>query len=64
MRKIFFFWFLNLKLFNSILATVDHVHPISKGGAVFDVKNVVPCCSKCNQKKGNKLLHEFQKTNQ
>jgi 5-methylcytosine-specific restriction endonuclease McrA len=45
-----------------IMATIDHVHPISKGGAIFDTKNVVPCCYKCNQKKGNKLLHEFQKT--
>jgi 5-methylcytosine-specific restriction endonuclease McrA len=46
-----------------VLATIDHVHPISRGGGVFDLKNVVPCCSSCNQKKGNKLLHEFQKTN-
>jgi 5-methylcytosine-specific restriction endonuclease McrA len=45
----------------SVLATIDHVIPISRGGAVFDEKNVVPCCNKCNQKKGNKLLEEFKR---
>ena len=38
------------------LATIDHVVPMSRGGAAFDEKNVVPCCNKCNQKKGNKIL--------
>jgi 5-methylcytosine-specific restriction endonuclease McrA len=37
--------------------TLDHVIPRSKGGQdTWD--NLVTCCSKCNLKKGNKLLSE------
>ena len=36
-------------------ATVDHVVPKSKGGE-NNWENVTLACSKCNQKKGNKLL--------
>ena len=36
-------------------ATVDHVVPKSKGGT-NNWENVTLSCSKCNQKKGNKLL--------
>ena len=35
----------------SILATIDHVIPISKGGKRFDVSNCVVACYKCNSKK-------------
>lgn len=48
----------NTKL-NSTNRTIDHIVPISKGGAKFDYKNVVACCSECNGKKGNKLLSEL-----
>lgn len=50
----------DMRVPTSVIATVDHVIPISRGGGVFDEKNVVPCCHKCNQKKGNKTLEEFQ----
>ncbi|MCB0392240.1 MAG: HNH endonuclease [Bdellovibrionales bacterium] len=40
--------------------TIDHVHPISKGG-LHIWENVVTACNKCNNKKGSKLLTEFGK---
>lgn len=49
----------NMRVPNNIKATIDHVIPISKGGAVLDVKNVVVACHKCNCKKGNMSLDEF-----
>lgn len=36
-------------------ATLDHVVPRSKGGP-SDFLNLVTCCQKCNNKKGNKYL--------
>ena len=38
--------------------TLDHVIPLSKGGGLKDVSNVVVCCYYCNMKKGNKLKVE------
>lgn len=35
----------------------DHVHPRSRGG-VDKWENVVAACKRCNQRKGNYLLHE------
>jgi len=32
-------------------ATVDHVVPLSKGGARLDPANLVACCLKCNSSK-------------
>lgn len=40
-------------------ATIDHVIPISNGGGVFDVRNIVVACGKCNSKKGSLSLQEF-----
>ena len=37
------------------LATVDHVMPLSKGGAEFDEANCVVACYRCNQKKGDRF---------
>lgn len=37
--------------------TLDHVIPASKGGKK-NWLNIVTACRKCNQKKGDKLLHE------
>lgn len=33
--------------------TIDHIQPISKGGAVRDVRNMALACAGCNQAKGN-----------
>ena len=38
--------------------TVDHVQPRSKGGA-DSWENLVACCLKCNNAKGDKTLHEI-----
>lgn len=40
--------------------TRDHIHPVSKGG-LDTWMNCVTACTKCNNKKDNKLLHEFGK---
>ena len=50
-----------MKVNNNVKATIDHIVPISKGGGVFDIENVTPCCGTCNTKKGNKTLEEFLK---
>jgi len=36
------------------LATVDHVVPLSKGGAEFDPENLVVACLSCNGNKKDK----------
>ena len=33
--------------------TIDHIQPISKGGAVRDIRNMVLACRPCNKAKGN-----------
>jgi 5-methylcytosine-specific restriction endonuclease McrA len=38
------------------VATIDHVIPVSKGGAVFLLDNLVSACYHCNQAKGNTTL--------
>jgi 5-methylcytosine-specific restriction endonuclease McrA len=35
--------------------TVDHVIPVSKGGAPYDEANLVPSCKPCNDRKGGRL---------
>jgi len=37
------------------LMTVDHILPLSKGGARNDIKNMQPMCEECNTNKGNKI---------
>ncbi|MEU9285978.1 HNH endonuclease [Streptomyces sp. NPDC048275] len=46
---------------------VDHIHPVSKGGAKVDPDNLAPihgnagcpvCLRKCNNEKGDKALSE------
>ena len=34
---------------------VDHIMPISKGGAEFDLENLQLACPECNLKKSNKV---------
>ena len=38
--------------------TIDHVVPISKGGA-HSIENIVPACQPCNSSKGAKSLDEW-----
>lgn len=39
--------------------TIDHVQPLSLWGT-NDIANLRPCCKKCNSKKGNYTIHQFQ----
>jgi 5-methylcytosine-specific restriction endonuclease McrA len=48
-----------MKVPNNKKATIDHIEAISKGGAVFDEKNITVACGKCNSKKGDKPVEEF-----
>jgi len=43
------------------LATVDHVIPLSKGGAQFDENNCIVACFSCNNNRKNLDLDEFRK---
>jgi 5-methylcytosine-specific restriction endonuclease McrA len=44
---------------NSHNKTIDHVIPVSRGGAKHEYGNVVACCHECNSKKGNKTPEEM-----
>ncbi len=39
-------------------ATIDHVHPLARGGAHVP-GNIVVACAPCNRLKGDMLPHEF-----
>lgn len=39
----------------------EHVQPKSKGGNNKRKANVLPCCVKCNQQKGNMTLDQYEK---
>ena len=41
---------------------VDHIVPLAKGGAEFDLTNLELSCPKCNLKKGAKLERQIVKT--
>ena len=43
--------------FPTALLTLDHVVPLSRGGATT-WENVVTACKKCNNRKGNRLVSE------
>ena len=42
------------------IATIDHVVPISKGGAIYDVDNIVVACGICNGRKSNMSVEQFK----
>jgi hypothetical protein len=39
--------------------TIDHLHPVAKGGR-NDLANLVPACRSCNSSKGTKSVEEFR----
>jgi predicted amidohydrolase len=39
-------------------ATLDHVHPLARGGA-HEAGNLVAACARCNRLKGDQPPHEF-----
>ena len=46
---------------NAMLATIDHIVPVSRGGGFLDPENWQVMCSPCNNKKGNRLESELQR---
>lgn len=42
--------------------SVDHKHPIAKGGGVFDLNNLALCCKKCNRLKSD-MDYDYFKQN-
>lgn len=40
------------------IATLDHVHPLARGGT-HAIGNIVTACGRCNRLKGDMLPHEF-----
>lgn len=42
--------------------TIDHIISVSKGGNMYDKKNLVIACYKCNIRKSDLTLDEFKKT--
>lgn len=40
------------------MATVDHIHPVSKGGPKLLMSNFVCSCEKCNRDKADNYLEE------
>lgn len=40
-------------------ATVDHILPLSKGGAMWDHRNVFLACFRCNSSRGNRDFDDF-----
>lgn len=40
--------------------TVDHIHPVSKGGLRIVEENLAPCCHSCNQLKSDRTIEQFR----
>lgn len=47
-------WLCGLPIETRAKATADHVIPVSKGGAVFDLRNLGPAHRTCNYSRGNR----------
>lgn len=45
-----------MKLASDIMATLEHLNPVSKGGGVFDLSHIVCACGTCNRNRSNKDL--------
>jgi 5-methylcytosine-specific restriction endonuclease McrA len=43
----------------NMLSTIDHVTPVSKGGAVYDPENLKVACFPCNKSKADLTLNEW-----
>lgn len=41
--------------YDKMLATIDHIIPLAKGGLKYDLKNLTVACSPCNNNKKDKL---------
>lgn len=45
-----------------LIATVDHVNPVSKGGERFNISNLVIACNDCNGKKADMSPEQWNQT--
>ncbi len=48
-----------MRVQSKMKATIDHIVAISKGGEIYDLKNIVVACGKCNTKKSDKSVEDF-----
>lgn len=46
---------MSLPPFNPLAPELDHIIPISRGGAAYDLENTRWSHSRCNRRKGNRL---------
>lgn len=45
--------------FEPLACEVDHIVPISRGGAPYDIENVQLSHSRCNRKKSNRMRSDY-----
>ena len=47
------------RLFWDLTTTIDHVHPVSRGGAIDDPENLATVCTRCQYQKSNRTLESL-----
>ena len=47
-----------------VATQVDHIIPISQGGALLDIENLQPICNNCHRGKSANELHSYHYTEQ
>ncbi len=47
------------RLYWDLTTTIDHVHPVSRGGSVDAVENLATACSRCQYQKGNRPVESL-----
>lgn len=50
-----------MQIDRNVMATLEHLLPISKCGGIFDIFNVVCACGKCNHNRSSKDLDTYLK---
>lgn len=48
---------MNLRWPHADSLTLDHLHPIADGGAIYDPANVAAAHKHCNERKGSSTTH-------
>jgi len=47
-------WLCRAEIVNESDYTIDHLIPLSRGGAAWDIENVRPAHARCNKSRGNR----------